>query len=256
MDLGTPRLFRWEDLPRERVTDQIGRKVITGERVMMAHIWLDPGCVVPHHSHESEQVSWVFSGALKFIIGGETQVVRAGEVLVIPSWVAHEAVALEPTYEMDVFSPIRRDWLERTDAYFHQPATRAADFDNPATGGNPARLTRWDTVPVEPMTPSITRAFVTGERATVAELVLEAGTVVPTHEHESEQLTWVRSGALELELAGECFTVSPDTVLRIPSRVPHQARALEPTRVVDVFGPRREDWLARDDQYLRRAEAR
>lgn len=256
MDLGTPALFRWDDLPREAVTPALGRKIITGERVMMAHIWLDQGCVVPEHSHEAEQLSWIFSGALKFIIGGETVVVRAGEMLVIPSWVPHEAVALEPTYEMDVFSPIRRDWLERSDAYFNQPPTRPAGFTNPATGANPAVVRRWSDVPVEPMSPMIDRAFVTGERATVADMRLKRGCVVPAHAHESEQLTWVRSGTLQLDLDGQPFVVPAGSVLRIPSNVSHEARALEACEVVDLFGPRRDDWLQRNDQYLRQEAAK
>ncbi len=256
MDLGTPALFRWDDLPREAVTPTLGRKIVTGERVMMAHVWLDQGCVVPEHSHESEQLSWVFSGALKFVIGGETIVVRAGEILVIPSWVKHEAVALEPTYEMDVFNPIRRDWLDGSDSYFKKPPTRPADFTNPASGGNPATLRRWSEVTVEPMNPMIDRAFATGELATVARLVLKKGCVVPTHAHESEQLTWVRSGTLQLDLGEQRFVIPAGSVLRIPSQVPHMATALEACEVVDVFGPRRDDWLSQSDQYLRQPPAK
>ena len=256
MDLGTPALFRWDDLPREAVTPALGRKIVTGERVMMAHVWLDEGAVVPEHSHEAEQLSWVFSGALKFIIGGETIVVRAGEILVIPSWLPHEAVALEPTFEMDVFNPIRRDWLEGSDSYFTRPATKPAGFSNPATGANPAQLRRWDEVTVEAMNPLIDRAFVTGERSTVAVMVLKTGCVVPTHEHESEQLTWVRSGRLQLDLGEERFVIPAGSVLRIPSNLPHSATALEACEVVDVFGPRREDWLTRRDQYLRQEAAK
>jgi quercetin dioxygenase-like cupin family protein len=61
----------------------------------------------------------VFQGALKFLIHGEYITVREGEVLHIPSWVPHQAEALEDTFEMDVFSPIRHDWLDGTDTYFH-----------------------------------------------------------------------------------------------------------------------------------------
>jgi quercetin dioxygenase-like cupin family protein len=71
------------------------------------------------HSHESEQMTYVLQGALKFLIGGEEITVREGEVLHIPSWVEHQAEALDDTFELDVFSPIRQDWLDHTDAYFH-----------------------------------------------------------------------------------------------------------------------------------------
>ncbi len=256
MELGTGRLdttqlFTWDALDSEAVTDRIRRRIVTGERIMMAHIWLDGGAVVPEHSHEAEQLSWVFSGGLKFIIAGETIVVGPGELLLIPSGVPHEAVALEDTWEMDLFSPIRHDWLARTDAYFHASPRAAPGLSVPATGANPATLIRWSNVPVEPMTPAIDRAFLSGERATVADIALRKGAVVPEHAHESEQLSWVRSGALELVVAGTSHRVPAGSVLRIPSRVPHRAVALEDTRVVDAFAPRREDWITGTDQYLR-----
>jgi quercetin dioxygenase-like cupin family protein len=112
-------LHAWDSVPLEKVTEMISRKIITGEREMMAHIHLKQGAIVPMHSHESEQLTYVFQGALKFLIHGEYITVREGEVLHIPSWVPHQAEALEDTFEMDVFSPIRHDWLDGTDTYFH-----------------------------------------------------------------------------------------------------------------------------------------
>ncbi|MGE0439270.1 MAG: cupin domain-containing protein [Gemmatimonadales bacterium] len=254
MDLGTPRLFRWDDLPKEAVTAQLGRKIITGEHVMAAHVWLEKGTVVPLHSHEAEQLSFTFSGALKFIIGGETIVVGPGQLLVIPSKVPHEAVALEDTYEMDVFSPIRHDWLARTDSYFNAPPTQPAGYEKAATGANPATLYRWADVTTERITDGIERIFATGERATLADLRLAKGVVVPTHQHPAEQLTWVRSGHLRLEVGSETFEVPAGSVLRIPAMVPHQATAVEDTVVTDMFSPRRDDWLEKNDAYLRQGK--
>ena len=91
----------------------ISRKVVTGEREMLAQIYLKKGALVPMHSHESEQMTYVLQGALKFLIGGEEITVREGEVLHIPSWVEHQAEALDDTFELDLFSPIRQDWLDR-----------------------------------------------------------------------------------------------------------------------------------------------
>lgn len=251
MDLGTTRLFRWTDIPTEAVTEMISRQVITGEQVMAGHIRLKKGCVVPYHKHEAEQHSLVFSGALKFIINGQSMVVGPGQMLVIPSWVAHEAVALEDTYEMDVFSPIRHDWLNRSDSYFTNQPTQPAGFLNPATGDNPARLVQWSEVPKEPLTPLIDRTFVSGERATVCNFLLRQGAIVPTHQHKSEQLTWVRRGHLRLTVAGQPFEVTAGSVIRIPSDAPHMAEAIEETEATDLFGPRREDWATGSDQYLR-----
>ena len=114
---------RWNDMPRERVTDDIDRRVITGERMMLAHVYLKKGSIVPRHSHENEQLTYILEGALRFKIGPEGSEVigvRAGEVLVIPSNVPHEAEALEDTLDVDVFNPPRQDWLDGTDHYFHR----------------------------------------------------------------------------------------------------------------------------------------
>ena len=122
-ELTSVKFFRWSDMPKERVTDQISRRLVTGERMMLAHVYLDKGAIVPQHSHHNEQLTWILEGALHFWIGeaqDEEIVVRAGEVLWIPSNVPHKALALEDTLDVDVFSPPREDWLNHTDSYFHR----------------------------------------------------------------------------------------------------------------------------------------
>jgi len=117
------RHVRWADLAEERVTDRISRKLVTAERMMLAHVYLKQGALVPQHSHHNEQLTYILEGALEFRIGADRQevvIVRAGEVLVIPGEVPHEAVALEDTLDVDVFSPPRQDWLDGTDSYFHR----------------------------------------------------------------------------------------------------------------------------------------
>lgn len=114
------RFYRVDDIPREKVTDLLDRRLITGERSMLAHVYLKRGCIVPFHSHENEQISYILSGALRFWLGeaGEQELVlRAGEVLVIPSHVRHKAEALEDTVDVDIFTPPRRDWLDGSDDY-------------------------------------------------------------------------------------------------------------------------------------------
>jgi quercetin dioxygenase-like cupin family protein len=115
--------YRWNDMPKERVNDLLDRRLITGERVMLAHVYLKKGCIVPRHSHENEQITYVLDGALKFWIGEteeEGPVVRSGEVLHIPSSIPHKAEALEDTLDVDVFCPPRADWLNKTDAYLRE----------------------------------------------------------------------------------------------------------------------------------------
>ena len=110
-------------MPKERVTDTISRRLVTGDRMMLAHVYLDKGAIVPKHSHENEQLTYILEGALRFWIGEDQQeevVVSAGEVLHIPSNVPHKAEALVDTVDVDVFCPPRQDWLDHTDSYFHR----------------------------------------------------------------------------------------------------------------------------------------
>jgi len=118
------RHAKWDDIPRETVTDDISRRLFTGERMMLAQVYLAKDAIVPWHSHENEQLTWILSGALRFLIGHEGTddvqevVVSAGEVLFIPSNLPHRAEALEDTVDVDIFSPPRQDWLKGTDTYF------------------------------------------------------------------------------------------------------------------------------------------
>lgn len=115
--------YRWESIPRERVSDMLDRRLITGDRMMLAHVYLKKGCVVPKHSHENEQLTYILEGALLLTLGEEQNVevtVSAGEVLHIPSNLPHKAVALEDTLDVDVFSPPRQDWLDKSDDYLRR----------------------------------------------------------------------------------------------------------------------------------------
>lgn len=114
---------RWADIPHEKVTDQISRKLITGQQMMLAQVFLAKGAVVPKHQHHNEQFTYILTGGLRFFMGddgAEVIDVRAGEVLHIPSNVWHKAEALEDTLDVDIFSPPREDWLNHTDTYFHR----------------------------------------------------------------------------------------------------------------------------------------
>jgi unsaturated pyranuronate lyase len=111
------QLYRWETVRKEIMNPKISRKVISGEKAMVAQVFLSKGSVVPTHQHESEQLTYIMEGALKFELEGREVTVHAGEVLHIPSNVPHRAVALEDTLDLDIFSPIRTDWLTGKDDY-------------------------------------------------------------------------------------------------------------------------------------------
>jgi quercetin dioxygenase-like cupin family protein len=115
--------YRWDDLPREELKPDLGRRLIATDRMMLAHVYLDEGCVVPKHSHENEQLTYILEGKLRFYLGddgSEVVDVAAGEVLAIPSHLPHKAEALERTLDVDVFCPPRQDWLDGSDAYLRQ----------------------------------------------------------------------------------------------------------------------------------------
>ncbi len=115
--------YRWDDMPVEVLTPLLGRRLVTAERMMLAHLYLKKGCIVPLHHHDNEQLTYVLDGALKFWIGsedGDEVIVRSGEVLVIPSNVPHKAEALEDTLDVDIFCPPRQDWIDGTDDYLRQ----------------------------------------------------------------------------------------------------------------------------------------
>jgi quercetin dioxygenase-like cupin family protein len=112
--------YVWENIEKEVLNPRMWRKVVAGDKTMVAQVFLAKGAVVPEHHHESEQITYILEGALEFEIEGRKMVVSAGHVLRIPSNVPHSAVALEDTLDLDIFSPIRTDWLTGQDDYLRR----------------------------------------------------------------------------------------------------------------------------------------
>ena len=118
--------YCWEKLPRETLSPLIGRRLISTERMMLAHVYLEQDAVVPLHSHENEQLTYILEGTLRFWLGEDQERVvdvAAGEVLHIPSNLPHKAQALQRTLDVDIFCPPRSDWLDGSDAYLRAAAT-------------------------------------------------------------------------------------------------------------------------------------
>ena len=133
------RLYRIADQPKEALNPLISRSLITGERAMLAHVYLKKGAVVPMHSHDNEQITYILEGALRFKIGNggpEGLVVRAGEVLHLPSNVPHEAEAIEDTVDVDIFTPPRQDWLDGTDSYLRDAGGAHGQDGGSGSGGS------------------------------------------------------------------------------------------------------------------------
>ena len=116
----TAKLYRWAEIEPEQMSPTLTRQYCGGEQAMLARIMLKKGCIVPEHSHPNEQIAYILSGALEFVVAGVTHVVRAGEILVIPANVPHSATALEDTEDLDLFAPPRQDWLNNDDSYLRQ----------------------------------------------------------------------------------------------------------------------------------------
>jgi quercetin dioxygenase-like cupin family protein len=112
--------YRWSKIPTEKLTEKLSRKIISGKKVMLAQVFLKKGCVVAAHSHEGEQMTYILSGSMTLHLPDKEVTLNEGDVLNIPSGVEHSAVALEDTLDLDVFSPIREDWLKGTDDYLRK----------------------------------------------------------------------------------------------------------------------------------------
>ena len=112
--------IRLQDMPVEHLNPLMDRQFVAGERSMLARIILRKGSIVPQHSHDNEQITYVLEGALKFVIEGKELIVRGGEILIIPSNMPHSAEALEDTVDLDIFCPPREDWIRGTDAYLRK----------------------------------------------------------------------------------------------------------------------------------------
>jgi quercetin dioxygenase-like cupin family protein len=115
--------------------------------------------------------------------------------------------------------------------------------------------TRWSDIAPEQLNPLLTRQFVHGDQSMFARIVLKKGCLVPRHHHPNEQITFITQGALRFLLGEEGSIVEKiireGEILVIPANLPHSAEALEDTIDFDIFAPPRQDWITRDDSYLR-----
>ena len=113
----------------------------------------------------------------------------------------------------------------------------------------------WATIPREQMNAKTVRQAIHTERMTIARIQLLQGAVVPMHQHENEQVTMMKSGALRFVFGGaeggREVIVRAGDILPIPPNVPHMVEALEDSMATDLFSGRREDWISGDDAYLR-----
>ena len=113
-------MYRWSEEPVEQLSPTIGRQTIHTETMTLARVVLRQGALVPEHQHENEQIATVLEGRLRFVVAGEEHILAAGESVALGPNVPHEVEALEDSVVLDVFSPVREDWLRGEDAYLRQ----------------------------------------------------------------------------------------------------------------------------------------
>lgn len=115
--------INWEEVPVENVNPSMTRKIVTGEKLMIARIKFKDGFLVPLHQHFHEQVTQVVSGQMRFWFGENKELMMdlyAGDVVVIPSNLPHEALMIGEVEEIDTWAPPRQDWLDKTDGYLRK----------------------------------------------------------------------------------------------------------------------------------------
>ena len=111
------KLHNWKQVSEEQLNPMATRQMIHGSSITVARLRTRKGSLVPTHSHVNEQITTMEQGAMLFVTPTEKIVVRAGESLVIPPNVPHSVESLEDSVAIDIFSPVREDWVRGDDAY-------------------------------------------------------------------------------------------------------------------------------------------
>jgi quercetin dioxygenase-like cupin family protein len=114
------KIHKWGSIPAEQLSATITRQAIHAANITVARIHLVKGAVVPEHRHVSEQITFLQQGKLRFTLDGEVCVLEAGEMLEIPPNVPHSVEVIEESVAVDVFAPLREDWMRGDDAYMRK----------------------------------------------------------------------------------------------------------------------------------------
>lgn len=114
------KIHNWGSIPAEQLNPLFTRQAFHAQHLTVARIHLKQGAIVPEHSHIHEQVTFLQQGRLRFTVGGAETVLQPGDMLEIPPSVPHSVEALEESVAIDVFSPVRGDWIRGDDAYLRR----------------------------------------------------------------------------------------------------------------------------------------
>lgn len=110
--------INWDSIPANEVAPGVRIRTPYGKNVMLSRVEFEDGAVVPLHSHPHEQGGVMLEGKMKFTIDGESRIVSPGESFIVPGNVPHSAEAIDgPCVALDIFSPIREDYVELANKY-------------------------------------------------------------------------------------------------------------------------------------------
>ena len=106
------KVIRQRDIDWKVVGEGMKMKVLSyGENLMMTIVEFEKGTTAPMHSHPHEQISYILEGKFVYRMDGEEKIMEKGDSVYVPSGAKHNVTALENGIILDVFTPIRRDFL-------------------------------------------------------------------------------------------------------------------------------------------------
>jgi quercetin dioxygenase-like cupin family protein len=109
--------WNWDTIPKEELAPGVVRQMIHGATLMICRLTFAPSTVTAAHDHFHEQMTMVEKGRVRFVVGAEEKIFGPGDVLLFPSGFWHGATMLDDEVVLiDIFSPIREDFLKPTDA--------------------------------------------------------------------------------------------------------------------------------------------
>ena len=105
------RFWKPQDLHPKTLAPGVTAKIVSGEKLMFSLVTLEPGAVVPTHTHPHEQMGMLVSGTMEFTISGETRTLSGNEMYLVPGGVPHAAKAgPQGAVALDAFSPPREEY--------------------------------------------------------------------------------------------------------------------------------------------------
>ena len=110
----------WNQIKEDVLNPLAGRKALHGKMITLARFRFDKGNKVAMHHHPNDQITTVESGSVRFIMNGEEVILKAGDMVAVPPDVPHGNEALEDTVIVEIFSPVRADWITGDDSYLRQ----------------------------------------------------------------------------------------------------------------------------------------